>query len=72
VSLSFYETVMDASRTWCATPTAYVLLSDAYRDDAQRAAVVGWPVAERLGGHLDIVADGEAIASILIDLVRPS
>jgi hypothetical protein len=38
----------------------------------QRAAVVGWPVAERLGGHLDIVADGEAIASILIDLVRPS
>jgi hypothetical protein len=72
VPLSFYETVIDAPRNWCTLATAYVLLSEAYRDDAQRAAAAGWRVVERLGGHLDIVNDGEAIASILIELVRAS
>jgi hypothetical protein len=71
VPLSFYETVIEAPRNWCTIPTAYILLSEAYRQDAQRAAAVGWPVVERLGGHLDLVNHGEAIASILIDLVRP-
>jgi hypothetical protein len=72
VPLSFYDTVIEAPRNWCTIPTAYILLSEAYRDDAQRAAAVGWPVVERLGGHLDLVNDGEAIASILIELVSPS
>jgi hypothetical protein len=72
VPLSFYETVIGAPRNWCTIPTAYILLSEQYREDAQRAAAVGWPVVERLGGHLDLVNDGEAIASILIDLARPS
>lgn len=72
VPLSFYETVLEAPRNWCTNPTAYILLSEAYRQDAQRAAAVGWPVVERLGGHLDLVNDGEGIASILIDLVSPS
>jgi hypothetical protein len=72
VPLSFYETVIEAPQNWCSIPTAYILLSEAYRQDAQRAAAVGWPVVERLGGHLDLVNHGEAIASILLDLVRPS
>jgi hypothetical protein len=29
-------------------------------------------IIERIGGHLDIVNDGEAIALILLDLARPS
>jgi hypothetical protein len=72
VPLSFYETVIEAPRNWCTIPTAYILLSEAYRQDAQRAAAVGWPVVEWLGGHLDLVNHGEAIAWILINLARPS
>jgi hypothetical protein len=72
VPLSFYETVIEAPRNWCTIPTAYILLSEAYRQDAQRVAAVGWPVVERLGGHLDLVNDGEGIASILIDLASAS
>lgn len=72
VPLSFYETVIEMPSGWCAGADAYVLLSEAYRDDARRASVLGWPVVERRGGPLDIVNDGEAIASILLDLVDPS
>jgi hypothetical protein len=47
---------------------AYVLLSEGYQSDASRAAQLGWPVATRLGGHLDIVNESEAIASILLEI----
>jgi hypothetical protein len=72
VPLSFYEAVIEAPRDWCTIPSAYILLSEAYRQDAQRAAAGGWPVVERLGGHLDLVNDGDGIASILLDLVSGS
>jgi hypothetical protein len=48
-----------------------VLLSDAYRDDATRAAELGWQVVERPGTHLDIVSDDVAIAEILVGLIDP-
>jgi hypothetical protein len=69
VPLAFYDVSIEVPTDWCSADCAYVLLSDAYRADANRAALLGWPVIERQGGgHLDIVNDDEEIASILVDL----
>jgi hypothetical protein len=70
ISIQFYEIAIDVPRGWCVTPGAYVLLSDGYRSDADSAVSLGWPVIERLGRHLDIVNDGDAIADILVELGR--
>jgi hypothetical protein len=72
VPLAFYEATIEVPTDWCESAGAYVLLSDAYRGDAGRAASLGWPVVERLGAHLDIVNDEEAIADILLSLVEGS
>ena len=45
-----------------------MLLSEPYRQDAQRASSLGWRVIERLGTHLDIVNDPGSIARNLIEL----
>jgi hypothetical protein len=70
VPLAFYETPIELSLDWCSSAGAYVLLSEAYRLDAGRAASLGWPVVERPGEHLDIVNDEGAIASILLNLLE--
>jgi hypothetical protein len=72
VPLAFYETSIEVPTNWCESGGAYVLLSEAYRLEAGRAASLGWPVVERLGEHLDIVNDEEAIASILLSLAEGS
>jgi hypothetical protein len=65
VPLAFFEAPIAAPPGWCAHEGAFVLLSDAYRSDASTAASLGWPVVERLGGHLDIANDEGSIADIL-------
>jgi hypothetical protein len=65
VPLAFFEASIAAPAGWCRSEGAYILLSDAYRSDATRAASFGWPVVERLGAHLDIANDEEAIADTL-------
>lgn len=68
IPLAFYEASIEMPSGWCTTPAAYLLLSDAYRDDARTASALGWSVVERPGAHLDIVTQEAAIASILRDL----
>jgi hypothetical protein len=70
VPLAFYEASIETPIGWCATRCAYVLLSSAYRSDASRAAALGWRVVERLGTHLDIVNDEDAIADVLDQVQR--
>jgi hypothetical protein len=72
IPLAWYEAELDVPPGWCAeADCAYVLLSDAYRDDATRASELGWQVVERPGTHLDIVSDEVAIAEILVELIDP-
>ena len=68
IPIRFYETSIDVPEGWCAGPGAYVLLSEGYRPDADRALKLGWPVVERPGRHLDIANNGNAIADLLIEL----
>ncbi|MDQ3931610.1 MAG: alpha/beta hydrolase, partial [Actinomycetota bacterium] len=65
VPLAFFQSPVEVPTAWCTTPGAYVLLSEAYRRDAARASLLGWPLVERLGSHLDIVNHESSIADIL-------
>lgn len=68
IPLSFYESEVAIPIGWCERLAGYLLLSEAYRDDARIARGRGWRVAERLAGHLDIVNDAEVIARELVAL----
>ncbi len=67
--LAFFESPMHLPGGWCDAPCAYLLLSDAYRPQADKARALGWPVVEELGNHLDIVNHPEPIARRLVDLM---
>ena len=54
---------------WCGTPACFLLLSHAYRRDADRASTLGWPVIEHLGTHLDIVNHPKPLARHLVEIV---
>jgi len=68
VPLAFFEAAVETPGGWCGGPAAYLLFSDPYRGGAREGSALGWPVVERLGGHLDIVNASDAIASILLDV----
>lgn len=68
VPLAFFESTYELPSGWCETEGWYVLLSESYRDDAERARAMGWPTIERPGGHLDIVNDAGGIAETIIGL----
>lgn len=69
VPLAFYETPIRIPDRWCDTaPGAYLLLSEGYRDDANRAQELGWPTVDRPGGHLDIVNHPEDVATLIVEL----
>ena len=50
-------------------PAGYLLLSEAYRDDATRAAGAGMPVLERISHHLATLTSPEVVAGAVRDLV---
>lgn len=66
--LAFFEAPIALPAGWCALDGAFLLLSEFYRSDADKATDRGWPVVERSGGHLDIANDEEAIADVLVGL----
>jgi pimeloyl-ACP methyl ester carboxylesterase len=69
VPLSLFESRVVVPERWCeSSSAAYLLLSAAYREDADRARALGWPVVERLGGHLDTVIHPDPIAEVLVDV----
>jgi hypothetical protein len=68
VPIAFFDTTVEISTDWLHRSASYVLLSDSYREDAERARALGWAAMERLGGHLDIVSAPEAIARVIVAL----
>jgi hypothetical protein len=65
IPLAFFEAPFDVPEGWCQARGSFLLLSERYRDDAERARSLRWPTIERLGGHLDIANDPDRIAIIV-------
>jgi hypothetical protein len=68
IPLAFFESPIEVPDGWCQMQAFFLLLSELYRADAERARSLGWPTVDRLGGHLDIVTDPAPIARTLVDL----
>lgn len=64
VPLAYYESSLVVPDGWCGGPNVYLMLSDAYAEDADRAESLGWRTMRRSagGGHLGIVTDDAAVA----------
>lgn len=68
VSLSLYERLVRIPPNWRARLCSYILLSEGYRNDATLAESMGWSVATRLGGHLDLVNTPHEIGETILEL----
>ncbi len=65
--LSYFQAGVPVPEGWANGACAYVLLSDAYRHEADEATTHGWPVTELLGSHLDLVTEPVRLARALVD-----
>ncbi len=63
--LSYFEGAIPVPSGWARTRCRYVLLSEAYREEAAEATSRGWQVCEHLGSHLDILTRPVEIADSL-------
>jgi hypothetical protein len=68
IPLTFFESAFEVPGGWCESRGSFLLLSEPYRDDAERARALGWPTVHRLGSHLDIVNDPDGIADVIVGL----
>lgn len=66
--LAFYEARRPAVRLPSAA--GYLLLSEAYRPEADRAAGLGWRVGEVPSTHLGLVTHAQAVAEAVLRLLR--
>lgn len=55
---------------WPDAPCAYLRLSEAYEDEAARAAGLGWPVIRLASHHLALLTEPAVIAEAISQLLR--
>ena len=65
----YFSGIVPPVRSWPTDRNGYVLLSDAYLEDAQEARRRGWPVVELLGQHLDLVTKAHAVARAIVEVI---
>jgi hypothetical protein len=67
--LAYFEQRIPSPMGWDRVPCSYLLLSDAYREEATEARKRGWRVEEITNAqHLHIAVAPEAVADALIRL----
>jgi hypothetical protein len=66
--LSYFQARVPVPAGWTSTRCGYVLLSDAYAEEASKAAASGWPVVRLPGAHLDIVTHPAVIADAILSV----
>lgn len=70
IPFAYFESTFEVPAGWCDTAGSFLLLSESYRADAERARTLGWPTIERIGNHLDIVNDADAVAGTIMELAN--
>jgi hypothetical protein len=67
--LAMFEEIHPPAPYWPDAPPAYLLLSEAYADEAAVAHRCGWPVAEMISHHLAMLTEPSRVAGALHDLI---
>jgi hypothetical protein len=67
--LAMFEEVHPPTPAWPDAPGAYLLLSEAYQDQAAKARELGWPVAEQMTHHLALLTEPGRITGSLRELI---
>jgi hypothetical protein len=70
--LAMFTEAHPSAPGWPDAPCAYLRLSEAYEDEAARAAGLGWPVIRLASHHLALLTDPAVIAEALSQLLRAS
>jgi pimeloyl-ACP methyl ester carboxylesterase len=68
VPVRMLEELRPAAPAWESRSCGYLRLSEGYRDGAEGARALGWPVAELPGHHLSMLTDPDLVADALLDL----
>lgn len=66
--MAMFEEPLPSSPGWSHRPSAYLRLSDAYQEPADRARALDWPVAELTGHHLSVLTTPSLVADALVAL----
>jgi len=66
IPLSYFHGSVPPVRKWPANRNGYVLLSDAYLEDAEEARRRGWPVVTLFGEHLDVITRAPKVALAIV------
>jgi hypothetical protein len=67
--LAMFTEVQPPAEQWPDAPAAYLLLSEAYQDHADKARERGWPVTELASHHLAPLTDPVMVAESLRELI---
>jgi hypothetical protein len=67
--LSYFQHPVPMPADWARQRCAYLLLSEAYRPDADEARSRGWPTVELTGAHLDIATRPTEITEALLRFI---
>jgi hypothetical protein len=67
--LAMFEEIHPPAPRWPDAPAAYLLLSEAYADQAARARELGWPVTEQMSHHLALLTEPGRVAGSLRELI---
>lgn len=67
--LAMFEEAHPPAPQWPDAATAYLLLSEAYQDQADQARELGWPVTEQLSDHLALLTKPGLVAESIHELL---
>ena len=67
--LAMFEEIHPPAPQWPDAPCAYLLLSEAYQDQAARARELGWPVTSQISHHLALLTEPGRVAGSLGELI---
>jgi hypothetical protein len=67
--LAMFEEIHPPAPAWPDAPAAYLLLSEAYQDQAAKARELGWPTAEQMTHHLALLTEPGRIAGSMRELI---
>ncbi|MEZ0115253.1 pimeloyl-ACP methyl ester carboxylesterase [Catenulispora sp. EB89] len=70
IALAYFQEPAPPTESWSATQCTYLQLSEGYREQADRAAALGWPTTRLDADHLAVFTGPEPVADFLSEFVE--